>query len=81
MHKEDWDQAAKVKSGEVEWPGFDTLKVWIQRTPKTMLPAILIQVVTCCLAEKVFREGGLLRIVQKCLDDWNKPGHGILRED
>ncbi len=81
MPQDDWDRAAAIKRGEGDWPGYDTLKAWIQRTPKTMLPALMMQMVASCLHENVFVEGGLIRFVERCEADWNKPGHGALRED
>lgn len=79
MPQDDWDKAAAVKRGECEWPGYDTLMAWIQQTPKSMLPGLLRQVMVCCIAEEVFREGGLQAFAARMEVEWQLPEHGVLR--
>lgn len=81
MPREDWGCAAEIKRGEGDWPGYDTLKAWIARTPKTMLPGLLRQVMVCCMSEEVFREGGLQSFAARIEVEWQLPGHGVLRKD
>jgi len=79
--REDWERAAAIKKGKGEWPGYDTLRAWIQQTPKTMLPGLLTQCVVSCLAGEVFQEDGLQKTVDRIEAQWKSPGHGVLRED
>lgn len=78
-----FERASKIRKGELdhEMPMFDELTGWIQRVPKTWLPALLRQVVSSTLHHKVFQDGKLVPYVQRLQNIWNEPHHGVLRED
>lgn len=60
-------RAKAIRRGELddEMPDYEELTGWMQRVPITWLPGILAQVVTSCVANGVFKEGGLMRFVDK----------------
>ena len=81
MPQDEWERAAAIRRGEEEWPGYDVVKAYLSRTPKTMLPAMLRQVMVCCMADGVFREGGLQAFAARIEIEWQLPGHGVLRNE
>lgn len=62
-----FERAKAIRRGELddEMPDYEELTGWMQRVPMTWLPGILAQVVTCCVAHRVFKDGGLMRFVDK----------------
>ncbi len=83
MSSDPFDKAKKIRKGELdsELPHFDEITGWLQRCPQTWLPALLRQTVASCLAQNVFQDGKLVVFVERCVTQFNEPGHGVLRED
>ncbi len=49
-----FQRAKEIRAGEHELPMFDELTGWLERAPKTWLPALLVRVVALCFIRKVF---------------------------
>lgn len=77
-----FERARQIRRGDLddEMPMFEELTGWVQRMPMSMLPAMLTQVIASCLHKGVFKEGKLVSFVCRMVDQWDEPGHGVLRE-
>jgi len=48
---------------QTEPPGYEELEQQLQRVPLTWLPGLLYTLVTVCVRQQIFQEGGLVRTV------------------
>ena len=71
-----------IRKGELPLPSFNELTSWLGVVPKTWLPALLIRIVQLCALNKVFNDGGLVKVVQDIENKTQKPiGLRGLKED
>lgn len=76
---EPFEKAKAIRRGEVELPMYEELTGWIQRAPQTWLPALLAQVVTCCVVGKVFKDfANMMMFIDRAADGAGKP-EAVLR--
>ena len=73
--KDPFEKAKAIRKGELDsdMPMYAEITGWIQRVPKTWLPALLMHVIHRCVHEKVFQEGGIVRLAEKVIKDSEKP--------
>lgn len=80
----DWfDKANNIRKGlmDDEIPPFQEMKMWFTRVPDTHLPALLKQVVTCCVAQNIFKsDEAMMENIKRWSDNVKNP-MSVLRDD
>ncbi len=81
MDEDPYKKAREIRRGEHdnEMPTYSEITGWIQRMPISMLPGLLIQVVTLCVTKGVFQEGKLLGVVAQ-VEECAKSPTSMLRD-
>ena len=76
-----FEESKAIRRGKGEVPPYEVLTGWIQRAPVTWLPALLTQVVTCCVVRSVFQDDHLLAYVERAEKLAGDPTSVLRRED
>lgn len=83
MSNDPFEKAKAIRRGELdsEIPTFDELRGWIQRVPVTWLPALLAQVITCCVVDNVFQPGKLIAFAKRAEEKAADPNSIFRKEE
>jgi hypothetical protein len=82
VNQDPFERAKQIRAGELDdaMPAYEELTGWLQRVPATWLPGLLIDTVKQCVARKVFKDGGLERIVDASIKSAG-PGCELRKSD
>lgn len=71
-----FQRAQDIRAGKLDdqMPMYEELTGWLQRVPVTWLPGLLIRVVSLCVICRVFKDGGIQKVVASTIETAGTPG-------